>query len=158
MRLILAFLSAAAIPALLMTSWYLYGQVQIFEVDDPYIWVRTRNFAVICLMISGGLVLLLGLPAYVVLRKFRLVRRWLTLSVGFCLAAIPMAIFTWPLKCLELKSSASVNGVQTMIDGVPTMAGWLEFAGGVLFFGMFGFLGALAFWLLAPNKLKRAAV
>jgi len=155
MRVIIAFLSAAMLPVFLMISWYLYGQFQTFEADDPYIWVRTRNFAMICFFISGGLVLLLGLPAYLILRKCRQVRRWPTLSAGFCLAAMPMAIFTWPLKYPDLKTSASINGVQTMINGIPTLAGWLNFAQGVLFFGVCGFLSALAFWLAAPNKLKQ---
>ncbi|WP_237055153.1 hypothetical protein [Microbulbifer sediminum] len=154
MRVLLAFISAAAFPALLMVVCYLYGQFQIFEADDPYIWVRTKNFAVICFFVSGGFVLLLGLPAYFVLRKFRLVRWWSTLGAGFCLAAMPMAVLTWPLKYSELKTSASVNGVQTMMDGVPTLAGWLQFTQGVLFLGVCGLVGALAFWLAAPNKFR----
>lgn len=158
MRVIIAFLSAAMLPALLIILWYLYGQFQSFEVDDPYIWVRTRNFAVICFLISGGLVLLLGLPAYLIARKFQMVRRGPTLSVGFCLAAVPMAIFTWPLKHSGSKTSASINGVQTMIDGIPTLAAWIVFAQGVLFLGVCGFLGALAFWLVAPNMLKQTTL
>lgn len=157
MRIIFAFLSAAALPVLLMVLCYLYGQFQTFESDDQYIWVRTKNFAIICFFISAGFVFLLGLPAYFVLRKFQLVRRWPTLCVGFSLAAIPMVIFTWPLKHLEMKKSASVNGVQTMIDGVPTLAGWLQFVQGVLFFGVCGLLGALAFWLVIPGKFRQGA-
>ncbi|MBB3059921.1 hypothetical protein [Microbulbifer rhizosphaerae] len=152
MRIVLAFLSAAGLPALLMLLWYLYGQYQAFEPDDPYIWIRTKNFAILCFFVSAAFVLLLGLPAYFVLRWFNLVRWWSTLGAGFILAAVPMAIFTWPLKYPELKTSASVNGVLTMIDGAPTMAGWFQFAQGVSFLGTCGLVGALAFWLAAPNK------
>jgi len=155
MRLVLAFLSAAALPALFMISWYLYGQLQNFEVDDPYVWVRTRNFAVMCFILSGGAVFLLGLPAYLVLLKIRMACQWVTLSTGFCLAAIPMAIFTWPPKQSALKTSASVNSVQTMMDGIPTLTGWFEFIQGVLLLGLCGVLAALAFWLVAPNKFKQ---
>ena len=63
-----------------------------------------------------------------------------------------MAIFTWPLRYPEMKTSASVNGVKTMIDGVPTLDGWLQFLQGVSFLGVCGTAGALAFWLVAPNK------
>ena len=155
MRIAIAFLSAAALPALLMVSWYLYGQFQTFEADDPYIWVRTKNFAMLCFFVSAAFVALLGLPAYFIFRWFNLVRWWSTLGAGFLLAAVPMAVFTWPLKYPELKSSASVNGVETMIDGVPTMAGWLQFIQGVLFLGACGLVGALAFWLVAPNKFRQ---
>ena len=156
MRLIIAFISAVLIPALLMTAWYLYGQFITFEPDDPYIWVRTRGFLALCIVVSAVFVLALGLPAYFLLRRFNIIRWWSTLSVGFILGAIPMAIFTWPLKYPEMKTSASVNGVQTMIDGVPTVAGWLQFIEGVSFLGACGMVGAFAFWLAAPNKSKHS--
>jgi hypothetical protein len=155
MRLVLAFLSAIALPTLIITAWYLYGQFQTFASDDPYIWVRTRSFLWITFVISSGFVLILGVPAYFLLRRISAVRWWSVLIAGFTLGAIPMAILTWPLKYLEMKTSASVNGVQTMIDGVPTMAGWLQFIEGVSFFGACGMVGALAFWLAAPNKLSK---
>lgn len=155
MRITIAFLSAAALPALLLVLWYLFGQFQTFEANDPYIWVRTRNFALLCTFFSVAFVFLLGLPAYFFLRWLKLVRLWSTLTTGFMLAAVPMAMFTWPLKYPELKASASVNGVQTMIDGVPTMAGWFQFIQGVAFVGACGLVGALAFWLVAPNKFRQ---
>lgn len=163
MRLTIAFISAIFLPTLLMTAWYLYGQFMTFESDDPYIWVRTRNFLILCIAVSSGFVFVLGVPAYFLLQRLKAVRWWSTLATGFTLGAVPMAIFTWPLKSPELKSSASVNGVQTMIDGVPTMAGWFQFIEGVLFLGVCGMVGSLAFWLAAPNKsskkdaLKRAS-
>lgn len=155
MRLLSAFLSAVIFPTLLIVGWYLYGQFSIFESDDPYIWVRTRNFLLLVLMISTGYVVLLGIPAFYLLKKLNVVRWWSTIGVGFILGALPMAILTWPLNYSGLKTSSSSNGVQTMIDGVPTMAGWLEFFTGVSFLGACGFLGALAFWVVAPNKLKQ---
>jgi len=152
MRIALAFLSAIALPTILMAVWYLYGQFQTFEADDPYIWVRTRGFLGLTFFISSGYVLILGLPTYFLLRYFKIVRWWSTLVAGFILGAVPMAIFTWPLKYPGLKTSSSVNGVQTMIDGVPTMAGWIQFIEGVSFFGACGLVAALAFWLVAPNN------
>jgi hypothetical protein len=156
MRLIAAFVSAIILPALLMTAWYLYGQFMTFESDDPYIWVRTRGFLALCIAVSAGFVFLLGVPAYFLLRRLNVIRWWSTLATGFILGAIPMAILTWPLRYPELKTNASVNGVQTVIDGVPTMAGWLQFLEGVSFLGVCGLVGALAFWLAAPNKSKHS--
>ncbi|MBY6213258.1 hypothetical protein KUV95_17050 [Microbulbifer agarilyticus] len=150
MKLAIAFISATLLPALLMVLWYLYGQFQIFDNNDPYIWVRTKNFAVICVVISAGFVFGLGLPAYFILQKLKRVKLVYTLSSGFFLAAIPVALFTWPIR--SPGSSASSNGVQLVINGVPTMAGWLQYLQGILFFGIFGLLAALVFWLVAPNK------
>ncbi|MUH73202.1 hypothetical protein [Psychrosphaera haliotis] len=152
MKIVFAFLAAILLPALLITAWYLYGQFVTFEHDDPYIWVRTRGFLAICITVSAGFVVFLGLPTYFLLRKLNSVNWWATLISGFVLGAIPMAIFTWPLRYPEMKTSASVNGVKTMIDGVPTLDGWLQFLQGVSFLGVCGMVGALAFWLAAPNK------
>ena len=157
MRLVLAFIAAIALPTLLMVLWYLYGQFQTFEADDPYIWVRTWSFLGLTATISACFVLLLGLPAYLLLRYFKKVRWWSTLLSGFFLGAIPVGIFTWPLRYASPGSYSSANGVETMVDGAPTIAGWFQFIEGVLFFGGFGFVAALAFWLLAPapNKLSQ---
>jgi len=157
MRTVLAFIAAIALPTVIMVGWYLYGQFQVFEADDPYIWVRTRGFLGLTSVIVSGFVLVLGLPAYLLLHYLKLVRWWSTLSAGFILGALPMAIFTWPLKYSDMKSSSSVNGVQTMINGVPTAAGWLQYVEGVLFFGAFGLVAAFVFWLVAPapNKLSQ---
>ena len=149
MRLVIAFLSAAILPSLLMTAWYLYGQFTTFESSDPYIWVRTGGFLSLCIMVSLAYVIVLGAPAYYLLRKLKAVWWWSTIATGFILGAIPMALFTWPLNPGN-KTSASINGVQTIIDGVPTIEGWLQFVYGVSFVGLCGMVGALAFWLVAP--------
>ena len=156
MKIVLAFLAAILTPACLMTLWYLYGQFATFPADDPYIWVRTRGFFVICFAISAAHVLLLGVPGYLLLRWRNAVRWWSIIASGFALAAIPVALWSWPLRYPELKSSASINGVQTMIDGVPTTAGWLQYAEGIFFFAACGALSGLAFWLalraMSPNN------
>lgn len=156
MKLIFSFISAALFPALAMTAWYLFGQFEMFESTDPFIWVRTRGFFLITFFISSCYVVLLGAPAYLVLRHFNLIRWWSALLAGFILGAVPVAVFTWPLNYSGLKTSATIDGVETIINGVPTMAGWIQYIQGVSFFGVCGVVAALAFWLVAPNKsLKR---
>ena len=149
MKTALAFFAAALVPASVMTLWYLYGQFSIFPSDDPYIWVRTKGFVIICVAISALHVFLLGAPAYALLRWRKAVRWWSIIASGFILAATSIALWSWPLRYPELKTSASFNGVQTMIDGVPTAAGWLQYAQGVVFFGALGALSGLAFWLVS---------
>jgi len=43
--------------------------------------------------------------------------------------------------------NASSGGKPTVINGVPTLAGWLEFAYAVGFYGLFGVAGGLTFWV-----------
>ncbi len=148
MNVVLALAAAVLAPALLMVVWYLYGQFEVFASDDPYIWIRTQNFLLVCLAVSGLHVVVLGAPAYAILRWKGLIRWWSTVLTGFVLAALPIAFFTWPLRFPELKTTASFNGVQTMVDGTPTAAGWAQYAEGFLFVSSCGALSGLVFWLV----------
>jgi hypothetical protein len=155
MRLIIAFVAAVLAPTIALVLWYLYGQFQIFDSSDPYIWVRTRRFLVICLAISLAHVVALGIPAFLVLRWRRALRWWSTLLSGFVLGAIPIGLFSWPLRYARPGSSATIDGVETMVNGIPTMAGWLQYLGGVSFFGACGLLAAMVFWVvwgMSPNN------
>ena len=153
MRLAIATLSAIALPTLIMTCWYLYGQFEIFDANDPYIWVRTKGFFFVVLAISAGFVVVLGLPAYFLLKQIKRVTWCSTVVSGFLIGATPVAIFLWPYG--SPGSSASSNGVDTMINGVPTLAGWLDYLQAVIFFGGFGLASAFVFWLLSPNKPRQ---
>lgn len=109
MKLVIAFISATLFPSLLMVLWYLYGQFQTFDINDPHIWVRTKNFAILCTTISVAFVFGLGLPTYSILHKLKRVKLVYTLSSGSFLAAIPVALFTWPVS--SPGSGASSHGV-----------------------------------------------
>lgn len=150
MRLAIATLSAIALPILIMTCWYLYGQFETFDANDPFIWVRTKNIFIIVLIITAVFVVILGLPTYFVLRQIKRVSWRSTVVSGFLIAATPVALFLWPYD--SPGSSASSNGVDTMVNGVPTLAGWLDYLQAVLFFGVFGLVSAFVFWLLSPKN------
>ena len=149
MKIALSFVAAILVPASLLTAWYLYGQFAMFESDDPYIWIRTRSFFLMCLSMATAYVVVLGIPTYLLLRKLNAIRWWSTIGAGFILGAIPEAISSWPLRYSELQTSATVDGVQTMIDGAPTLAGWMQYTWGVAFVGACGAVGALAFWAVS---------
>ena len=158
MRLIIAFAAAVVTPTLLLVGWYLYSQFAMFEANDPYIWVRTRGFFIICFAISTAHVVALGVPAYFLLRWRRLFRWWSTLLAGFVLGAIPVAVISWPLRYASPGSFSSSDGVPTMVNGIPTMAGWLQYAGGVSFFGACGLVAAAAFCaihVMSPNNSSK---
>ena len=155
MRLIFAFVAAVLTPTLALVGWYLYGQFAMFDADDPYIWVRTRGFLIICLAVTAAHVITLGIPAYFLLRWRGLLRWWSALLTGFVLGAVPAGIFSWPLRYASPGSYASANGIDTMVNGVPTMAGWLQYLGGVSFFGACGLVAAAAFCVvrgMSPNN------
>ncbi|MBB5208002.1 hypothetical protein [Chiayiivirga flava] len=158
MRLIIAFGAAVLAPTLALGAWYLYGQFATFESNDPYIWVRTRSFLSICLAISAAHVVVLGIPAYFLMRWRGLLRWWSALLAGFVLGALPAAVITWPLRYASPGSYASSNGVETMVNGVPTVAGWLQYMGGAASFGVCGLVAAAAFCAvrgMSPNSSSK---
>ena len=76
-------------------------------------------------------------------------RQWKRLSAvllgAALIGAIPVGLFAWPIN--PATKSASVGGVTTIIDGVPTLAGWLNYLKLMGIFGGFGVVGGLVFWL-----------
>lgn len=154
MRTTIAFLIAAFVPVLFLTAYYAYGALTAAEANDGYVWIRIRGFAVISTVVSTGYVAFLGVPAFLLLKWKSAIRWWSSVVVGFLLGGIPVAVLAWPLRYSGLKTSASVDGVQTMIAGVPTGAGWLQYAGAVGFVGLCGAIGGLSFWVVWRNKSK----
>lgn len=156
MRLLPAFLAAVLVPTSIVVAMYLSWQFQTFGSADPYIWTRTRNFAIICLTISTAYVVALGIPAYGLLRWRNAIRWWSTVAMGFLLGAIPPAVLFWPLRNDDSKIPSSVDGVQTMIEGMPTATGGMQFLAGITTFAALGAVGGLAFWLVARGRLDRS--
>jgi hypothetical protein len=89
---------------------------------------------------------LLGLPLFLLLRWKRRVNAAWSIAGGFLVGMVPGAILTWPWRPGSGSSSSS-NGVPTVVDGVPTLAGWIGYGETLTILGAFGALGGLVFWL-----------
>ena len=76
--------------------------------------------------IALGHAIVLGLPAALFYRA----KQWRRLSAAVLGAAligvVPVGLFAWPLSPGS-KTSASADGVATIIDGILTLAGWLGY-------------------------------
>jgi hypothetical protein len=96
--------------------------------------------------------LLLGMPLFLGLYRLKWLKWWSCTLAGLLIAAIPIAIRSWPLRHAAPNVSAMVmrggKMVQTMVNGVPTLAGWLDYGWGILTYAALGALGGLSFWLI----------
>lgn len=98
--------------------------------------------------------LLFGMPAYFVVRARGRFAWWLAPLCGFAIGALPVGLLTLGGFGAE---QASVGNVATVVDGVRTWAGWLEYLQVVGAAGLLGAAAALAFALAIRSTLPRPA-
>jgi len=119
---------SAAVPAAAVTA--MSGELRLF----------TLSFAV-----ALAHSVLLGLPLYGLLRsRGFLTSWWVAVGGGGIVGVLPFGC----LALLSLPDQASTDGTPTVINGVRTMAGWLEFFQLLGELAALGALGGLTFWLI----------
>lgn len=106
-------------------------------------------------IVSLGHGLVLGLPCYIILSKFRWVNIYTAGLSGLLVGAIPFGVWSWQGVMMAASTEASNNrNSNNMVDGVLSIAGWFQYVNGVLFFAAIGFICALTFWLIVNNYDK----
>ncbi len=106
------------------------------------------------LLIAGCIaamhVVFLGLPAFLMLLRFKLLRWWSVVLAGIVCGIIPMAVTSWPYWAFEGASYTAWDGtkmVEHAVNGVPTVSGWWRYAYDVAGIGLLGGVAALGSWL-----------
>lgn len=105
--------------------------------------------------VAAAVTVLLGVPAFWVLRRFGR-EGWRSLgAVGAALGVLPVAFF-WPRHFAGYSSGQNWHGhdVDLYVDGTPTVYAWLIYAEKVLTFGLHGLIGALVFYAVL-RRLSR---
>jgi hypothetical protein len=88
---------------------------------------------------------ILGIPLFLVLRSTRPVGAITCALGGFLVGSVPFGALA--LTSMFGLQSASTGGKATVVNGVPTLAGLIEFAYGVGSIGLLGLAGGLTFWV-----------
>jgi len=104
--------------------------------------------------IALGHAVILGLPAFLLGRSLERINLISSAVVGFVIGAGPITLLT--LLSLGSNTSASIDGVPTIVNGIPTLVGWLYQLLSLTSFGGFGVLGGIAFFLVL--KLAGGAI
>ncbi|CAN7641371.1 hypothetical protein [Acidovorax sp. LjRoot194] len=156
LRIVIAFVAAAMAPVIALAFGYLFEQFQMVGTGDSSLWIRTLGFMSLCALVSAAHVVLLGIPAFWLLRWMDVLKWWSVLLAGFVLGCMPMAVFSWPQRDSDMKSSVTIGHVQTVISGVPTTAGWQQYVAVVALFGICGACAAAVFWMVFRAGRHRA--
>jgi hypothetical protein len=95
----------------------------------------------------------MGAPLFLGLYRLSWLRWWTCALAGFVIGAVPEGIRIWPMRHVggNVVTVSVMRGgkmVQTLVNGVPTLAGWLDYATSVLTYAAVGVAGGLVFWLL----------
>jgi len=111
----------------------------------------------VAFVITLGHATILGLPALLIYRAARWTRLSAAIAGGLIIGMIPGGLLFWPVR-LSLRSTASVDGIPTLINGTPTAAGWFQYVELLGTLGGYGALGAFVFWLALrlSGALKKA--
>jgi len=123
-----AFLLSALAPAAAFAGFVDYRLA-------PYVFI-------VCLAHA----IFLGLPAFLVFRARRWIRLLPAIFAGIGIGAAPAALVFWPLR--DSSFNESIRGVPTIIDGIPTVAGWLKYAEILSIPAVLGGVGSVTFWLV----------
>jgi hypothetical protein len=107
---------------------------------------RSLTILTLAYAITLGHAIIIGLPVALLYRAKRWMRLSATIAGAFIIGAVPGGLLPWPVN-LSFRTSASVDGVTTIINGVPTLAGWLGYLKVLGMLGGLGALGGLVFWL-----------
>ncbi len=134
-----AFILAAAAPAVVFAVWAMSAQIFV-----P------------AFLIAFGHALVLGAPLFALLQWKKRVNPVTTVFGAFVVGCIAIAVWSWPLRYPEMKTTASNSTWgQTMVDGIPTTAGWMSYATGVLTFGGCGLVAGVVFWSYLRIRAKK---
>ena len=98
-------------------------------------------------VVSAAVVLIVGIPAFLILRKLKH-DSWVTLPItGFVLGGLSL-VFSWPKQYEGFSARMNWHGklVATYINGNPTTYAWLGYGENVLYYGIHGLIGASVFY------------
>ena len=150
----LAFAAACLAPSSLVLVPY---AVSLAGSDDSFAWAGFKTFATFVLATAVVYVVVLGVPAFLILRWRKAIRWWSSMLMGFALGCLPIAVDLWPEDDSGVSSSHwdGEKMVATVVNGTATLAGWIQYGQSVAVFGLFGAVGGLAFWLVWRSMRPR---
>lgn len=106
--------------------------------------IDSHSFALVPYVFAVALAhaVILGLPIFLYLNARGRAGVVSSIVAGFAIGCLPIGLLTFPLW-LGTNFNASTNGVPTVVNGVRTLAGWLEY---LQLMGVFGAVAGMTFY------------
>jgi hypothetical protein len=137
----------AALAAVLVQPLVLLLRLLPAYIASPEPLYGIGFVLVAVLAVAAAVVLILGTPVFLLLRRFECLG-WGSVAIAGALLGGLLAAFSWPRTLEGYSAGQNWHGkyVDTYVDGVPTTYAWLTYGEGVVFFAMHGLVGALVFY------------
>ena len=150
LRTLLAFIVAAMTPAAM-------ALLIVVTLDDTHRFSEALSISRVVFVVAAAHVLVFGIPTYLFLASKKLLRWWSMSLAGFIFGCLPAGILGWPLwfhGTINYSSSAYWHGAMRdlVINGVPTLYGWLSYVQDATSLGILGAFSALGFWLCLARE------
>lgn len=146
-------LAAICVPVILTSVYFSVAMVSSGQVDFEIV----ATAVLISFFVSAAHVIILGVPAILLLNKLGYIRWWAVTFVGFLAGCIPIAILMWPVDLAHRGGFSHWDGTKEVAlreNGIPTMAGWMQYAGISLYFGAFGAVCGFVFWFVQKKTSR----
>lgn len=147
-RWLWSLIAATLMPTCLPTIYF-----SVLSLASPYPDSSALLLiAIVAFIVSLVHVILLGIPGLLLLSKMGQFTGWSISLLGFLAGCLPMGLWSWPLKSsLHGASDAHWDGeriVSSMVDGIPTLVGWISYVEGTMWMGAMGAVSGLVFWVV----------
>lgn len=137
----------AALAAVAVQPVVFIARLAVDFIDSPQQFYGLGFFLLAVMAVAGAVVLILGIPTFLLLRRLHR-ESWTSLGIaGFLIGALPFAFF-WPSQLNGFSAGQSWHGkyVETYVNGIPTNYAWLSYGENLLFSSLHGLVGALVFY------------
>lgn len=139
-RLIAAALVASLVPPAIISG---YGAVGTRGVPSGIFFIAMAAWVV-------GLahILMLGLPAFILLLRYKRVSLLSLSLTGFVAGALSSGVISFPRRLEGYSSGQDWHGkyVELYVNGEPTQFAWLAYAESCVYMGFYGLLTAAVAW------------
>ncbi|WP_029919107.1 hypothetical protein [Nevskia soli] len=150
--LVHAALAAVAVQPIVFCIWPL---LPVVLSGTEVSWQEVLALLACVLVVASVFVILLGVPSFLLLLRLGQPTFLAAGLTGFFVAAMPLAILSWPSQQGMTSSGGNWFGrqVEFYVSGVPTLYEWLSFADGLLRLGFYGLISALVFFAVWRKRL-----